>query len=135
MSFKRLSRLSAASLAKRYKLVPMGNASADAISGDLLVYAGHVVILERITKVEGIIVWGDVIHATGGKDLKGPGLGIQRERSARLDYFRGDLLRILRHVKMQDSSTTKLNSKNDTSPARMDLRKLKKIPQSNPRND
>lgn len=66
---------------------------ASAAPGDLLVYKGHVVMLER-KQGNGR---GDVIHATGGRDIKDPGQGIQRERWAELSRFRGPLLRILRH--------------------------------------
>ena len=64
-----------------------------AIPGDLLVYKGHVVMLER-RHGQGK---GDIIHATGGRDIREPGQGIQRERWADLGRFRGPLLRILRH--------------------------------------
>jgi hypothetical protein len=60
--------------------------------GDLLVYFGHVVMLEK-NDGNGR---GDVIHATSGRELKGPGAGIQRDRKANLKYFRGPLQRILR---------------------------------------
>jgi hypothetical protein len=43
----------------------------------------------------------DIIHATGGKDIKLPGQGIQRERFVRVGSFRGELLRVLRHQKLQ----------------------------------
>lgn len=64
--------------------------------GDLLVYRGHVVILER-PRLQGR---GDIVHATGGKVIKDPGQGIQRERNIVLSSFRGPLLRILRHKKI-----------------------------------
>jgi cell wall-associated NlpC family hydrolase len=64
-----------------------------ALPGDLLVYKGHVVMLER-RHGQGK---GDIIHATGGREIREPGQGIQRERWADLGRFRGPLLRILRH--------------------------------------
>ncbi|MND02254.1 hypothetical protein D3C83_215650 [compost metagenome] len=38
------------------------------------------------------------MHATGGKDIRRPGEGIQRERFINLATFRGPLRRILRHA-------------------------------------
>lgn len=81
---------------RRYKLVDLGVRLQVAQPGDLLVYLNHVVMLERVTQSER----GDVIHATGGRDLKGPGHGIQRERSVPLRSFRGPLLKILRHQRL-----------------------------------
>ena len=85
--------LSAESLLRRYKFVDLGT-RADLIQpGDLLVYKGHVVLVERVHPGKR----GDVVHATGGRDLRLPGQGIQRDRFAQLTSFRGPLLRILRH--------------------------------------
>ena len=65
----------------------------DAIKpADLLVYRGHVVMVERVVS-PGMV---DIVHATGGRDLRGPGMGIQRERRVLAQRFRGPLLRILR---------------------------------------
>jgi hypothetical protein len=65
----------------------------------MLVYDGHVVILERIHPAlkKGDGIRGDVIHATGGRDIKLPGQGIQRERFVEIAHLRGSLRRILRH--------------------------------------
>ncbi len=84
--------LSARQLLQRYGLIDLGTDVNAALAGDLLVYRGHVVMLET-AKGGG---YGDIIHATGGKDVRGPGMGIQRERRAPLAVFRGPLLRILR---------------------------------------
>lgn len=81
-------------LLHNYYLVDIGDRVERALPGDLLVYDGHVVMLERKYR-DGT---GDVIHVTSGRDLKGPGLGIQRERRIVLGQFRGQLLRILRHL-------------------------------------
>lgn len=86
--------LTSLQLLKRYKLIDLGRMSERALPGDLLVYRGHVVLL---TAQHGK-GRGDIIHATGGKDIKEPGQGIQRERFIPLDQFRGPLLRILRHL-------------------------------------
>lgn len=61
--------------------------------GDLLVYPGHVVMLEAMQDA----FRGDIIHATAGRALKGPGLGIQRERWVPIEYFHGPLVRVLRY--------------------------------------
>lgn len=89
-----MNELGAEALLKNYALVDVGNRSQRALPGDLLVYDGHVVMLEK-KHANGL---GDVIHVTSGKDLRGPGLGIQRERQVVIDRFRGPLLRVLRHV-------------------------------------
>ncbi len=83
-------------LLKNYYLVDVGRRGQRALPGDLLVFDGHVVMLEK-KHPNGT---GDVIHVTSGKDLRGPGLGIQRERHVVIDQFRGPLLRVLRHVEL-----------------------------------
>lgn len=92
--------LSASALKSRYGLVDLGPALAKVEAGDLLVYDGHVVVLERAhAYVPDLPRYrGDVVHATGGKDIKRPGEGIQRERFVDLETFRGPLRRILRHA-------------------------------------
>lgn len=82
------------SLLKNYSLVDVGSRSQRALPGDLLVYDGHVVMLEK-KHPSGL---GDIIHVTSGRDLRGPGLGIQRERHVAIDQYRGPLLRVLRHA-------------------------------------
>lgn len=89
-----MNNLSAPQLAKKYNLLDIGPNLSRAMPGDLLVYNGHVVLLEK----KGKDGRGDVIHVTSGKDLRGPGHGIQRERHAMLASFRGPVLRILRHL-------------------------------------
>ncbi len=78
---------------QRNHFTDVGDRVQRALPGDLLVYPTHVVLLERRLP-QGR---GDVIHVTSGKDLKGPGLGLQRERHVPLASFRGPLQRILRH--------------------------------------
>jgi hypothetical protein len=85
--------LGAEPLAKNYSLIDLGTDIEAAMPGDLLVYNGHVVLLEK--RESGTT--GDIIHATSGREIKGPGMAIQRVRSAALQDFRGQLLRILRH--------------------------------------
>jgi hypothetical protein len=88
-----MADMSSEKLLDVFGFIDLGRDITKASVGDLLVYRGHVVILEKING-PGL---GDVVHATGGKDLKGPGQGLQRERNAHLLSFRGALLRILRH--------------------------------------
>lgn len=91
--------LSAERLRALYGFVDLGTNIDQIQPGDLLVYSGHVVILEkRHRPVQDQPVYrGDVIHATGGRDIRLPGQGIQRERFVELTNFRGPLRRILRH--------------------------------------
>lgn len=89
-----MNTLGADALLKNYALVDVGSRSQRALPGDLLVYDGHVVMLEK-KHASGL---GDIIHVTSGRDLRGPGLGIQRERHVAIDHYRGPLLRVLRHV-------------------------------------
>lgn len=96
--------LSAERLLSNYGLQDLGTRLDLVQPGDLLVYPGHVVMLERMIGLSKGVYRGDVIHATGGKDIKLPGQGIQRERYAELRYFRGTLQRILRHRGIQGGS-------------------------------
>ncbi|MBC7661022.1 MAG: hypothetical protein H7249_15095 [Chitinophagaceae bacterium] len=89
-----MNTLPASELAGRYNLLDIGPVLARAMPGDLLVYEGHVVLLEK-KYTDGR---GDVIHVTSGRELRGPGNGIQRERRAEISRFHGPVLRILRHL-------------------------------------
>lgn len=89
-----MNRMEGPALAKEFQLVDIGRRLERAMPGDLLVYEGHVVMLESKFRDQT----GDIIHVTSGRDLRGPGLGIQRERRAQLAHYRGPLLRILRHL-------------------------------------
>jgi len=86
-------------LSQRYLLNTVSLKPFDARPGDLLVYDGHVVLLEKVHRpVVGLPpLRGDIIHATGGGVIRTPGEGIQRERFVELTHFRGPLRRILRH--------------------------------------
>jgi hypothetical protein len=90
-------------LRRRYHLVAVPEHPGKLLAGDLLVYRGHVVIAEMIHGHDSV----DVIHATGGRDIREPGQGIQRERFARASSFRGPLLRVLRHEKIIASSSAR----------------------------
>ena len=93
LTSKDMVSLSATRLDRDFGFLSLPPDPASAAPGDLLVYKGHVVLLER-SHAGGK---GDIIHATGGRDIKEPGQGIQRERWAELGNLRGPLLRILRH--------------------------------------
>lgn len=80
-------------LKRRFNLVDVGRDLRAAAPGDLLVYRGHVVLLEKVVDAP----FGDIIHATSS-ELHGPGQGVQRRRYVNLQGFRGPLLRILRHA-------------------------------------
>lgn len=89
-------------LRRKYGLLDLGTRLDLSTTGDLLVYDGHVVMLERRREPQpGQPQFrGDVVHATGGKDIRTPGEGIQRERFIDLANFRGPLRRILRHLQL-----------------------------------
>lgn len=89
--------LPAKTLMERYHLADLGTNVALSKPGDLLVYQGHVVMLEKRLSP----VFGDIIHATSGL-LKEPGQGVQRRRRVNLLEFRGPLQRILRHVELNE---------------------------------
>jgi hypothetical protein len=93
LTTKTMLNSSRGDLAKNFDLIDLGTQLDLSKTGDLLVYRDHVVMLvQRFSPTHGTI-----IHATGGRDLKGAGHGIQRERNALLPKFRGPLLRVLRH--------------------------------------
>lgn len=100
--------LSGDSLLRRYGLVDLGTDVSLSAPGDLLVYDGHVVMLEkRHAPIQGKALYrGDIVHATGGKDVRGPGEGIQRERFIDLANFRGTLRRVLRHKALSGIALT-----------------------------
>ena len=93
LTSKDMVALSPERLARDFGFLTLVGGANVAQPGDLLVYKGHVAMVERLRN-NGM---ADVIHATGGRDIREPGQGIQRERWADLGHFRGPLLRILRH--------------------------------------
>lgn len=107
-------------LRRNYNLEDLESRIDLAQPGDLFVYEGHVVILERLHGKSKGEFRGDIVHATGGKDIRLPGQGIQRERFVELRYFRGSLRRILRHVKLMPGQVVKpLKEADRTGPARL----------------
>lgn len=94
LTTRQMIELPRQTLASKYQLIDLRTDLSQANPGDLLVYPGHVVILSEI---DNKTQRGTVLHATGGKDLRGPGMGLQKERLAPLISFRGPLQRILRY--------------------------------------
>jgi hypothetical protein len=97
---KLMISLSADRLRRSYKLEDLGTEVALSQPGDMFVYDGHVVMLEKLHGLSKGVYRGDIIHATGGKDIRLPGQGIQRERYVELKQYRGQLRRILRHTNL-----------------------------------
>lgn len=95
---KLMINLSSDRLRGNYKLEDLGTEVALTQPGDMFVYDGHVVMLEKLHGLSKGVYRGDIIHATGGKDIRLPGQGIQRERYVELKQYRGQLRRILRHA-------------------------------------
>jgi hypothetical protein len=90
--------LSKKKLKRNYKMIDIGSDSRVALPGDLLVYPTHVVMLEK-NYLDG---HGDIIHATGGGEIRIPGQGIQRKRRTPLASLGGPLQRILRHQDLME---------------------------------
>lgn len=107
---KTMLQLSASALQHRYGLVDLGTDLPATLPGDILVYDGHAVLLERRhAPVEGQALFrGDIVHATGGRAIRTPGEGVQRERFVDLATFRGPLRRILRHSRLAGHASTDL---------------------------
>lgn len=131
LTTEQMLTLNSQDLERKYQLVVVSSSAAHAIPGDLLVYKGHVVILEAIQK-PGV---GDVLHATGGRDIKEPGQGIQRERFAKLDAFRGELRRVLRHKSVEEARLAEMRrpfQKTDPKTGFRRLRPVEKKAKSSP---
>jgi len=94
-------------LEKRFSWISLGRRIERILPGDLLVYVGHVVMVTGL-QAPGL---GDVIHVTAGLQVRGPGQGIQRERSVLFDSFRGPLQRILRHKDLHREGVVQLRQK------------------------
>lgn len=86
--------LTAASLQRKYHLVDLRLRTDLMQPGDLVVYKGHVGMVEKIHNDQQV----DMIHATSGREIKGDsGQGVQRARRIDVLNFHGPLKRILRH--------------------------------------
>ena len=93
LTTKQMLQLSPQSLQKNWHLVTLPQQVRLIRPLDLLVYKGHVVMVEtRSGKGRGTVV-----HVTAGRELRGPGVALQRERQVEFAHFRGPLRRILRH--------------------------------------
>lgn len=129
LTTSQMINLEPATLEKKYNLYVVGSDVRRAEPGDLLVYPGHVVMLEA-SLPKG---FGDVIHATGGKDIREPGQGIQRERHAFLSQFRGDLRRILRHRKLESERVALYKEfPIQEAPTGPVLRRMRRVEKKNP---
>ena len=89
-------------LLKSYGFYDLGLDVDAARGGDILVYGGHAVILEK-NRHDGR---GDIIHVTSGRDIRLAGQAIQRERFVYLAEFRGSLRRILRHTSLDTGESS-----------------------------
>jgi len=101
LTTRQMLDLSAQELRSRYSLIDLGRRWQTAQAGDLLVYRGHVVLVESVNGERA-----DIIHATSGLAIREPGQGIQRERQVPIENFRGPLLRVLRHLELQPAVAT-----------------------------
>ena len=90
-------RLSPSQLLRRYRLLVVDDGVEAVQPGDLLVYRGHVAMAEAV-RGQG---YGDILHATSGRAVKGGGHGVQRARQVPFHGVRGPVLRVLRHLSLQ----------------------------------
>ena len=96
LTTKQMLQLSPRSLQKTWHLVTMPQQLRLIRPLDLLVYKGHVVMVETVDSKGR----GTIVHVTAGRELRGPGVALQRERQVEFAHFRGPLLRILRHRRL-----------------------------------
>lgn len=82
-------------LLSQYNYLDVGRHLRHLKPGDIVVYPGHVVMVEKVYANPS---FADIIHATSGRELRGPGQGIQRQRHVDLSHFKGPVSRILRHI-------------------------------------
>lgn len=101
LTTKQMLQLSPQSLQKTWHLVTMPQQLRLIRPLDLLVYKGHVVMVEAVTGKGR----GTVVHVTAGRELRGPGVALQRERQVEFAHFRGSLRRILRHRRLIRTDT------------------------------
>ena len=115
-------------LERKYGLIAVSSWAGNVIPGDLLVYPGHVVIVENVRERNR----GDIIHATGGRDIKEPGQGIQRERFVYFSRFRGDLRRVLRHKDVEKQRLAALRATSGRTASLGSMRVLRPVEKKNP---
>lgn len=92
----------------KFGLVDLGKRLDLARPGDILVYKGHVALLERIFPNNK----GDIIHASNTRTFKRTGNGIHRRENVNLAKLRGPLIKILRHYKLAYSQFPRLDESN-----------------------
>ncbi len=96
LTTKQMLQLSPQTLQKVWHLVTMPKQLRLIRPLDLLVYEGHVAIVETVSGRGR----GTVVHVTAGRELRGPGVALQRARQVAFAHFRGPLYRILRHRRL-----------------------------------
>ncbi len=82
-------------IAKRFQWRSLGRQASRILPGDIVVFAGHVVLVTAVSANR--TGYGDLIHATSGREVKGAGHGIQLQTNVRFEGFRGTIQRIFRH--------------------------------------
>lgn len=102
-----MRQLSPRVLKDRYNWIDIGARPSHVLAGDIVVYPGHVVLVERLTR-PGVAT---VIHSTAGRVISGVGQGIQRQTMVKLSHFNGPIQRILRHSKIKDELKQKIRAK------------------------
>ena len=93
LTTQQMLQLSPQRLQRGWRLVTMPQQVRLIRPLDLLVYKGHVVMVETVNSKGR----GTIVHVTAGRELRGPGAALQRERQVEFAHFRGPLRRILRH--------------------------------------
>jgi len=95
-STRELQRTSHAKLRERFGLVDVGRDLRRAQPGDLLLHPKHVVILLRVRGERT----GDILHVSRSIEKSGRIGGVEILRNIDLLRFRGKLLKILRHERL-----------------------------------
>lgn len=103
LTTRQMNRLEAKTLRKSYGWIDLGRKVNRILPADILVYDGHVVLVEKVSS-PGV---GQVIHSTSGDVIKRAGEGIQRQTLVPFANFKGPLLKILRHRKIASTMAKK----------------------------
>lgn len=98
-STRELARTSKAKLRERFGLIDVGRDLARAQPGDLLLHPKHIVILLRVRGQRT----GDILHVSRSIETSGRIGGVEVLRNVDLLRFRGRLLKILRHERLDGS--------------------------------
>lgn len=114
--------LSKEKLYRNYKLLVV-DGFKNAQKGDLLVYKRHVgILLEK----RGLRK-GDMIHATSGRSVRGPGQGIQLIYNTDLMHFKGGLKRVLRHKGLDLGQGTRYSSRQESLRLKKSVWKIRPV--------